>query len=130
MLREEAMTSDAMKRLTSYGLLGKMLEDARRRNFDQAVEDAYRNPAVVRAIVEAVGDAYIKAKATPDVLVNLTVGSASEWVIAASAVRDVLGLECNVEKDGLASTFELENGSAICVRCKTEPQPDKAQDGT
>jgi len=53
-------------------------------------------------------------------LVNLTVGSASEWVIAASAVRDALGLEGVVEKDGLAVTFEIGNGSAICVRCKIE----------
>jgi hypothetical protein len=115
------MTTDAMKRLTSYAMLGKMLEDARRRNFDQAVEEAYSKPAVVRAIIEAIGDAYIGARATKDVLANVTVGSASEWVIAAAAVRDVLGLEGVTEKDGLTMTFEVGNGSAICVRCKTDP---------
>ena len=114
------MTRDAMKLLTSYGMLGKMLEDARKRQLDDAIEEAYRSPEVVRAIVEAVGDAYIKAKATPDVLVNVTAGSSSEWVIAAQAVREVLGLEGVVEKEGLAVTFEVGNGSAICVRCKIE----------
>jgi hypothetical protein len=114
------MTSDAMKRLTTYGMLGKMLEDVRKRQIDDAIEEAYSKPEVVRAIVEAVGDAYIKARATPDVLAIVTVGSSSEWVIAATAVRDGLHLAGVIEKEGLGMTFEMPNGSAICVRCKAE----------
>jgi hypothetical protein len=112
----------AFDRLVTMAMLGAELERWRQQErFDQALRDAYANPAVTEPIVKAVGEAILKATDNSEVLVNVTLGSAAELAIAARSMKDMFDADpVWDDKEWLSATWEFKNGSAVCVRCKIE----------
>jgi len=112
----------AFQRLVTMAMLGAELDKWRQQEaFDEAVRDAYKDPAVTEPIVKAVAEAIFKATHNAEVLVNVTLGSEPEWVIAARSTKDILGSEMVLGEKETTATWEFKNGSAVCIRCKTEP---------